>query len=194
MSGDEDQIVEALTQNIEQIKDEFTRELGKARLAEARSQQAQSLARAAEIKGQKPEAQARLAEAKSQKEQALAHLKRAEEVQPESAEVWDQLFQYYIRAQQWDALQPYLTKLTAANQDKAGGLLYQFRLAMAKAQPEEAVEIGRQLTIKLPEFAQSWLALAQGLQAARKFDEAREAYLRVLEKTPMNLEAYRGRD
>ena len=63
---------------------------------------------------------------------------------------------------------------------------------MAKDEVDRAVEIARQLTGKLPEFAQSWLALAQGLQSGRKYEEAREAYLRVLEKQAMNVEAYRG--
>ena len=164
LGGSGEQLVELLEENVEQIKDEFTRELAKARLAEAR---------------QKPE-------------ESLAHLKKAESLKPDSAEVWDQLFQYYSRTKQWAEVQPYLVKLTAANQDRAGGLLYQFRLSMAKNEVEAAVETARQLIIKLPEFGQSWLALAQGLQAARKYEEAREAYLRVLDKQAMNVEAYRG--
>ncbi len=164
LDGSGEQLVEVLEENVEQIKDEFTRELAKARLAEARGQL----------------------------EEAHTHLKRAEEIKPDSPEVWDQLFQHYARTKEWDKLQQYMDKLTAANHDRANGLLYQFRLQMAKNEVEEAVETARQLTARLPEFAQSWLALAQGLQSARKYDEAREAYLRVLEKQAMNLEAYRG--
>lgn len=164
LDGANDQVVELVEENIEQIKDEFVRELARARLAESRN---------------KPEEQ-------------LAHLKKAEALKPDSSEVWDQLFQFHATRKEWEKLQPYLDKLTNANTDKAGGLFYQFRLAMAQGDTDRAVETARQLTVKLPEFAQSWLAFGQGLQAARKYDEAKDAFLRVIEKTPMNFEAYRG--
>lgn len=164
LDGGEDALVEAIDEDIDKIPDEFTRELAKSRVADSRG---------------KPE-------------EALQHLAKAEQVKPDAPELWDQYFQHHARQKQWEKLQPYLDKLIAANQDRAGGLLYQFRLSMAKGEVDNAITLGRQLTVKLPEFAQSWLALAQGLQAGRKYDEAKHAFLSALEKQPANFEAYRG--
>lgn len=159
-----DELNEAMDEDLDRIPDEFTRELAKSRLADSRGKA----------------------------DEALAHLAKAEQIKPDAPELWDQYFQFYAHQKQWEKLQPYLDKLIAANQDRAGGLLYQFRLAMARNEVDHAIDLARQMTGKLPEFAQSWLALAQGLQSGRKYEEAKQSYLRVLEKQPANFDAYRG--
>lgn len=157
-------VAELIEENVEAIEDDYSRELAKARLAEALGKS----------------------------DDVLAHLKKAEQIKPDGPEVWDMFFQHYARVKEWNKLQPYMDKLIAANQDRAGGLLYRFRLAMARGEGDGAIDIARQLTVKLPEFAQSWLALGQSLQAVRRYDEAIEAFLRVLEKQATNVDAYRG--
>lgn len=164
LEGGGEQLDDAIDEDIDRIPDEFTRELKKSAVADSRGKT----------------------------EEALAHLANAEKIKPDAPELWDQYFQFYARQKQWDKLQPYLDKLIAVNHDRAGGLLYQFRLAMARNEVDRAIDLARQMTVKLPEFAQSWLALAQGLQSGRKYEEAKQAYLRVLEKQAANLDAYRG--
>ena len=164
LDGNADAIASEIDQNLDLIKDEYTREIKKYSVANTRGKD----------------------------DEALQHLEKAEKIKSDSVEVWDLRFQYHAKRKQWNLLQPYMDKLIAANQDRAGGLIYQFRLAMARQENERALELARQLTIKLPEFFQSWLAQGQALQANRKFDEATEAYLRVLDKQATNLDAYRG--
>ena len=164
LEGNGEQEMGVLTENVDEIKDEFTRELARAGMADRQGK----------------------------KQEALDHLKKAEQIKPDAPEVWDMMFQYYARQKQWDQLQPYLTKLIDANHDRANGLLYQFRLAQAKGEQDKAVDLAKQMVAKLPEFAQSWLSLGQGLAAAHRYEEARDAFLRVREKQAANVDAYRG--
>ena len=164
LDGNAEELSDAIDKNIDSIKDEYTREVAKFNRAEA----------------------------KGNDKEAAEHLDKVEKLKPDLPEVWYLRFQYYAKRKQWDALQPYVQKLTAANYDRAGGLIYQFRLAMAKGDTDRAMDLAQQLTIKLPEFAQSFLARGQALQALNKYDEAAENYLRVLEKQATNFEAYRG--
>lgn len=164
LDGGGTELQRVISENLDEIKDDFDREM----------------------------AHAQLAERQGNNDEALEHLKKAEQIKPEEPTGWNALFDYYLRRHEWAALAPYLDKLTKANHDKAGGLFYSFRLAMAKGDAPKSVDLAQQLTVKLPEFAQSWLALGQALQASRRYDEAREAFLRVQEKQAANIDAYRG--
>lgn len=150
--------------NIDEIKDEFQRELTRARYLAAHEQDAE----------------------------AVAALQKAEKIKPAAPELWDAYFIQFLKMKNWDEADKWMQKLVGVNFDKADGRLYRFRFAMGKQDYEGAVKIGRDLTAKMPEFAQSWLALGQGLQYSLKFDEAKDCYLRVLEKQATSAEAYRG--
>ncbi len=78
------------------------------------------------------------------------------------------------------------------NQDGAGGLLYRFRFAMAKGDVAKALTIGKELTLKLPEFSQSWLSYAQALQANGQIGDALSRFMLALEKRTDNVEAVQG--
>ena len=157
-------ITDLVDKNIEDIKDEFQRELTRARYQAAHDQDAE----------------------------AIAALQKAEKIKPDAAELWDAYFIQFLKMKNWDEAGKWMEKLVGVNFDKADGRLYRFRFAMGKQDYEGAVKIGRDLTAKMPEFAQSWLALGQGLQYSLKFDEAKDCYLRVLEKQATSAEAYRG--
>jgi tetratricopeptide (TPR) repeat protein len=135
---------------------------------------------------------ARLAQDEGKSAEALDHLQQAEQIKPNDQAVLESLLQYHATQRDWAAAEQYVHKLEAIDADDAGGLLYRHRLAMARGDIQGAVEIGRQLTQKLPEFAQSWVALAQGLQAAGQTEEAIQRYLAALDKQPTNASALRG--
>lgn len=158
------EIGDLVEKNIDEIKDEFQREVTRARYQAAHEQDVE----------------------------AIASLEKAEKIKPNAPELWDAYFIQYLKMKNWDEAGKWMEKLVEANFDKAGGRLYRFRFAMGKQDYEGATKIGRDLTAKMPEFAQSWLALGQGLQYSLKFDEAKECYLRVLEKQATSAEAYRG--
>jgi tetratricopeptide (TPR) repeat protein len=158
------EVDDLINQNIDEIKDEFQREMTRSRF---HSNQGRD-------------------------DEAIAAIGRAEKLKPESPEVWDAYFAQLAKMKQFDEAAKWMEKLVAINHDKAYGMLYRFRLAMARSDYDLAVRTGRELTQKMPEFAQSWLALGQALQYNLKFDEARDCFLRTLEKQATSAEAYRG--
>lgn len=160
----ETEVGDLVEKNIDDIKDEFQRELTRARYLSGHDKDTE----------------------------ALASLALAAKIKPDAPELWDGYFVEYLKLKNWDEATKWMDKLVAANFDKANGLLYRFRFAMGKQDYEGAAKVGRELTTKMPEFAQSWLAMGQAQQYCLKFDEARDCYLRVLEKQATSAEAYRG--
>jgi tetratricopeptide (TPR) repeat protein len=126
------------------------------------------------------------------REGAMAHLRAAEQVQPDDTRVLDQMFQYHAGRKDWDKAAWYADRLAAKNADNAGGLVYRFRLAMARDQVDAALEHAREMTVRLKEFAQSWVSLGQAQQAARRYDEAIASYAAALEKQSENADAIEG--
>lgn len=149
---------------IENIPDEFTRELRRFELAAAQQDN----------------------------DKALTHLKKAEALQPENTQVLNLMFQYHLGTRDWETATTYMDRLSKANADHAHGATYRFRLVMAQGKVEEGITIARDLTSNMGEFAQSWLLLGQALQAAGRYDEAASRYAMALEKQSENLDAYRG--
>ncbi|MGH7214172.1 MAG: tetratricopeptide repeat protein, partial [Tepidisphaeraceae bacterium] len=133
-----------------------------------------------------------LAAATGDREGALRHLQAAKAHKPQDPQVLDLLFAYHLQARQFDEAAKYVEPLAAANRDQAGGLLYRYRLAQARGDDDAALSAARDLTQKLPEFAQSWLALGQALSGAGQYDQALQKYTLALEKQSGNLEAYHG--
>jgi tetratricopeptide (TPR) repeat protein len=136
-------------------------------------------------------------------DEALKQLQEAEKASPDNLRVKEALFNQYLARRQWDDATRAMDALAKANGDQAGGTLYRVRFAMTKAQAAEtpaarqaeldkALAHARDLAQRLPEFAQSWLVLAQALQASGKAEEATQRYATALEKQPDNLDAMRG--
>ncbi|MGB7159457.1 MAG: tetratricopeptide repeat protein [Tepidisphaeraceae bacterium] len=136
-------------------------------------------------------------------DEALRHLKEAEKASPGNVSVQKALFNHHLARGQWDEATRYVDMLAKVNADQAGGLLYRVQMAMVKAQAattpaerqaevDKALGQARELTQRLPEFGQTWLAYAQALQASGQFEEATQRYATALEKQPENLDAMRG--
>ncbi len=153
-------------------------------------------------------------------EQAFAHLAQAEKIKPDNARVLDLMLAHYMNlgksgqaaadqaARQDDkaAAQAaseranaafnqagaFVERLAALNVDQCGGMMYRYRLSMARGDLAAAEDQGRQLTQGYSEFANSWLVTAQVLQLRGKFDEAVHFYLEVLNRQPGQYEAYHG--
>jgi tetratricopeptide (TPR) repeat protein len=153
-----------LLSNIEKIEDPFTREL---RLAEFHMQAGDN-------------------------ERGLRHLREAERIKPSDPAVQDQLFNYHVARGELDQAQRYLDGLARGNADRAGGLTYRIRFALARGEVSNAVAQSRDLTQRMPEFAQSWLLLGHALQTAGQHEEALSSYSRALERQSNSVQALRG--
>jgi tetratricopeptide (TPR) repeat protein len=122
----------------------------------------------------------------------LKQLKEAERLKPTDPRVYERLFTYYVSQRQWDQAQPVLEAMARANQDQAGGLLFRFRLAMAKEELQSALSYASQLTQKMPEFSTSWVSLAQAYQKLGQHEEAVQRFIKALEKQNDNVDAISG--
>ena len=122
----------------------------------------------------------------------LEHLQAAVKIKPNDGDANALLFNYYLEQKQWAKAEAQLPTLAAVNQDQSGGLLFRYRLAMAKADHPTALNYARALVQRMGEFSQSWLALGQALQATGQIDEALKNYNTALEKQSDNGEALRG--
>ena len=135
---------------------------------------------------------AAIARRRNQPEEALKYLRAAEKLKPGEADVQALIFGHYIWQKDWDKAEALIEPLSKLNHDQAGGLLLRYRLAMAREDYQAALNYARQLTARMPEFGQSWLALAQALQATNQFEEALKNYGAALEKQSDSRDALRG--
>jgi tetratricopeptide (TPR) repeat protein len=125
-------------------------------------------------------------------EEELNALKAAAALKPDDSDVKLALFNLYLKRKQFEMAANYLEPLGRVNKDQVNGLLLRYRFAMAKGDINGGIELGRKLVSQMPEFGQSWLALAEALQAAQQYDEALQRYLSALDKQSDNASAYRG--
>jgi tetratricopeptide (TPR) repeat protein len=102
------------------------------------------------------------------------------------------MFHYHMSERNWDKAAQYAEKLGQKNSDQAKGLVYKFRLAMARNDIPAATSIATDLTTQFREFSRSWLYLGQAHQAANNYDAAIGAYNLALEKQSDNSEALAG--
>jgi tetratricopeptide (TPR) repeat protein len=126
------------------------------------------------------------------REEAFKHLRAAEQVRPDDVRIQEQLFQFHLGARDWDKATWYADRLAEKNVDQAGGLIFRFRLAMARGQIDVALDHAREMTTRLKEFAPSWVLYGQAQQAAGKFDEAIASYTAALDKQSENADALEG--
>ncbi len=122
----------------------------------------------------------------------LEHLKAAEVIRPADSSVMDRLFLSYLAAGEFDKAEGYITGLEKIDADQAHGLLYRFRLAMARQDIQGALAIGRQLTNDFKEFSGSWEALGEALQASGQLESAASKYVAALDKQATNIKALRN--
>ena len=128
----------------------------------------------------------------SNKQEAFTHLVVAEKLKPDDLRVQDLMFQYYLNERNWDKAGEYVDKLAPKNPDQANGLIYRFRLAMARGDYAAATTVANDLTQQLKEFARSWICLGQALQASKQYESAVGAYNVALERQTDNPEALAG--
>ena len=120
------------------------------------------------------------------------HLKAAEQAAPDNPRVWNALFLFYLHNGRLDKAAPYVPKLASVNYDKADGKVCQYLMARSRGDVRLALDIARQLTQDKPEFAFSWVALGDALQAQGSYDLAMAQYGAALERQANNFDAYNG--
>ena len=124
--------------------------------------------------------------------EALKHLDAAELAGPEETRIMDLRFTTALLNAKWDVAQKYAIRLGVKNADEAHGLIYLYRLALARGDYKGAEEQAREMVKTLPQFAQSWLCFGEVLKEQRKFEEAANKFQNALQKQSENFEAYRG--
>jgi tetratricopeptide (TPR) repeat protein len=120
------------------------------------------------------------------------HLKAAETASPDSPRVWGELFQFYVNHGRYDDAAAYLPRLSQADYDRAGGKLYAYFLARARGDEPAAKDAAVQLTQDKPEFASSWIALGECLEAEGHFDQAIIQFAAALDRSSDSIDAYTG--
>ena len=135
---------------------------------------------------------ANIARRRNKPAEALSYLQAAQKIKPDNPEVNALIFGHYLAQKQWEPAERMLDSLSKGNMDLANGVLFRFRLAMAKEDYQTAQNFAKQLTQRMPEFGQSWLALAQAQQAMNQYEEALKNYNEALLKMSDNTDAMRG--
>ena len=125
-------------------------------------------------------------------DEALKYLKEAQALRPKDTDITALTFNHYLDTKEWDKADGLLETLAAANQDQCGGKLFRYRLAMAREDYRAALGHAQDLVQRMGEFGESWLALAQALQATGNTEEALSKYLSALEKKSDSPEVLRG--
>lgn len=125
-------------------------------------------------------------------DKALEHLMAAKKLKPDDGDVNALLFNHYLTQKQWDKAEVLMETLARSNQDQTGGLLFRYRLAMARQDYQRALDYANALVQRMGEFGQSWLARGQVLQAKGELEEALKNYLAALERQSDSVDAYKG--
>jgi tetratricopeptide (TPR) repeat protein len=129
---------------------------------------------------------------RNKKDEAIAHLAAAEKIKPDSVRVLDLRFTTALVDHNWDDAEKRAERLGVLNADEAHGLIYKYRLALARPNFKLAEEHAREMVKTLPQFAQSWLCFGEVLKVQHQYEEAASKYQMALSKQGENLEGYRG--
>ncbi|HZN69393.1 MAG TPA: tetratricopeptide repeat protein [Tepidisphaeraceae bacterium] len=125
-------------------------------------------------------------------QQAGEQLEKLHEQNPSDVNILTRLFDLRLSEGRFNAAQPYLDKLVAAKADGANGLLYQFRMSMAKKDTARALDIADALVKQRPEFDVSFVCRGQALQAVGRHAEAVQDFVSARQRRPRNPDALRG--
>ncbi len=127
-------------------------------------------------------ARAKLAGSENQLAAQTTELEKAHAIEPDNRQVLRDLFLCYVSGHAYDKADALLPRLVELDVDQAHGLLFKFRLAMARGDVAGAVTIGQQLTRDLPLFANSWSSLGEAMQASGRLEIACQDYAAALDR------------
>ena len=131
----------------------------------------------------------RLRQSRGNLDGQVAALEQARAIQPDNAEVLNNLFLSYLNQRAFDKARAMLPVLADHDADNAHGNMFRFRLAMAEGDKEQALNLGRQLTHDFPQFAASWEFLGEAQQASGQLDAARQQFRTALDHQANNPQA-----
>ncbi|HET6247168.1 MAG TPA: tetratricopeptide repeat protein [Tepidisphaeraceae bacterium] len=125
-------------------------------------------------------------------DEALAHTREADQIHRNDPASWDLFFNIYMQQRNWEMADRAVENLARLNADQASGKMYRWKYSMGRQQFTDAIATARDLTVSHDSFGQSWLLLAQALQANGQFNEALTNYQAALERQTTNIDAYKG--
>lgn len=123
---------------------------------------------------------------------AIKHAKAAETIRHDDSQCWELYLNVYLQQKNWDSAGATIDVLSRMNADHCNGRYYRWKMAMARRQYLDAINIARDLTIDRDSFGQSWMLLAKAYKANGQYNEALEQYKAALERQTINLDAYTG--
>ncbi len=126
-------------------------------------------------------------------DKAAPLLDELERQRPDDHSVLRTQFDWALRRQQWDRAQGYVTKLAAANVDRAGGASYRGMLALARGNADEALRdlLAAEQLVPTDPALKLQIARALLVQKPARYDAVIETLNEVLEIDPRNFFAHK---
>ncbi|MBN2559654.1 MAG: tetratricopeptide repeat protein [Phycisphaerae bacterium] len=119
-------------------------------------------------------------------------LDEAERLQPGDRSVVRQQFDAALRAEDWDRAERYAARFGELNIDGTSGKVAEGRVALAKGEFDQAIELMKTGLGDYPSYSMGWTYLAEAYLAAEDVEAAKDALRRALEIDPTNGIANRG--
>lgn len=124
--------------------------------------------------------------------EAEKQYKAAEKIDPADKAVVARLYDLFMVQGKLDEALPYHKALVKAKADGRNGLALEARFALAKNDVAGALKFGQDLTVRFPEFGDSWVLLGQAQQAAGRYGEALNQYAAARQRQGKSFEALKG--
>ena len=105
----------------------------------------------------------------------IAHLEAARRIAPENRDVLNNLFLTYLSAKAFDKAQAMLADLAKYDIDDAKGNMFRVRLALARGDKQDALNLARGLVTEFPQFAGSYQFLGEAQEATGQRDQLEAA-------------------
>lgn len=125
-------------------------------------------------------------------QEAEAEFAKARALRPEDPWVINESFARAVRQGRWDDAEDVASRAASLDIDRARGMFFQGRLAMARQAYDRAADSFREGLDRRPDFSLGWRLLGDAQRATRDFPGAVESYRKAMELVPDNLEALEG--
>lgn len=128
-------------------------------------------------------------------DEALAVMREAEAQHPNSGQVAEILFSYFLESGRVDESIKYMERLEKMDWDQAGGNYFRARYHIARGKDEDkdpALKAAQEASRRMPGISRTWVVLGQAQHFKGQFEAAITSYHKALEMQVDNPDALRG--